>query len=97
MLSDAEWLALAGSLDPVNGEIVSRAWFYYSGYPEPRDGLETAHNLITDSIRNLVVMKAAVPTDLLQLEEDLYNQRIMSYGAVGRPATLTPPYWKYGW
>lgn len=95
MATPEELIALAAGLQPPNDEIVRRAAKYleYGG----REGLETAHNLLTDAHNNLRAASLQVPTLLVGYEMDLRQDRIETYGSVGRDSMLTPPYWKRGW
>lgn len=93
MVTPDDLRTTAGSLAAPNNEILIRAAFYLSF--DSREGLETAHNLVTDTVCNLVVAGLHVPPELLLFEDDLYNRRISAYGAIGRPAgDLTAPYWR---
>lgn len=57
---------------------------------DTRLGLETAHNLVTDVIINMVFASRPVPEELPLYDRGLMEQRIALYGAVGRPADMTP-------
>lgn len=97
MVTSAELAALAPTLAPPNDEILARAASYLHTFEaglDQRYSLETAHNLVTDVVTNLVLQNQA-PSDVLILyEEVLYAARIEFYGAVGRPADMTAPYWR---
>jgi hypothetical protein len=95
MATPDELIALAPSLPAPNDEIVLRAAKYLA--LGSRDGLETAHNLVTDAHNNLVTRGAEVPSLLVGYEMDLRQDRIEGYGSVGRQPDMTAPYWKRGW
>ena len=92
MVTPGELTTLAQTLLPPNDEITRRA-AHYLGL-DSRDGLETAHNLITDVATNLVLAHLTMPLALLEYEEDLYNARIDAYGSIGRQPDMTAPYWR---
>jgi len=95
MATPAELRAIADTLPTPNDEIVRRAAYYLE--LGTRNGLETAHNLVTDAHNNLVMAKVYVPGMLVAYEIDLRQDRIENHGAVGRPADMDAPYWRYGW
>lgn len=95
MATPEELSALAPVLPEPYDEIVLRAAKYLA--QGTRDGLETAHNLLTDAHNNLRANHLPVPVLLMGYEMDLRQDRIEGYGAVGRPADMLSPYWKRGW
>ena len=95
MATPEELDALADTLSAPNDEIVRRAAKYLR--LGGREGLETAHNLLSDAHNNLVMARLSLPSLLVGYEMDLRQDRIEIYGSVGRDTTLTPPFWKRGW
>lgn len=95
MATPEELRALAPSIQPPNDEIVLRAAKYLA--QGTREGLEIAHNLVTDAHNNLVAAGAYVPGLLVGYEMDLRQDRIENYGAVGRPHDMAAPYRQGGW
>ena len=55
-----------------------------------RLGLETAHNLVTDVLTSMALSGVAPPVVLPLYNRGLMEQRIATYGAVGRPANMSP-------
>lgn len=92
MVTPDELRALVGALPSPNDEIILRASHYLAR--DDREGIETAHNLVKDVINNMVVAKQDIPFELFGIEVLLYEQRIDAYGAIGRPADMTAPYWR---
>lgn len=98
MATPEELDSLAGDLSAPNDEIVRRAATYLRR--GGREGLETAHNLVTDALNNLRVEHSGLSAPMILLAGymmDLRQDRIEHYGSVGRDPLLTPPYWKRGW
>jgi len=98
MATPEELDALADGLSAPNNEIVHRAATYLRR--GGREGLETAHNLVTDAMSNLRAVHSGLTAPMILLAGymmDLRQDRIESYGSVGRDPFLTPPYWKRGW
>jgi len=96
MATPEELESLAGTLSAPNDEIVRRAArFLRQG---GREGLETAHNMLDDALTNMRTAYLSQGLILLAgYAMDLRQDRIETYGAVGRPANMTAPYWKNGW
>lgn len=95
MATPDELRAIAPTLPVPNDEIIMRAAKYLDR--GDRAGLEIASNLVDDALTNLKVRDAYVPGLLVGYSIDLRQDRIETYGAVGRPADMDAPYWRNGW
>lgn len=100
MVTSAELKTLALTLAPPNDELLSRAAHYLATFEgtanesERRSALETAHNLVNDVTMNFVLLGQVPSADLLLYEDVLAQARIDTYGSIGRPVDMTPPYWR---
>lgn len=95
MATPEELEAIAGDFAAPNDEIVRRAAKYLR--LGGRAGLETAHNMVVDALNNVWPYVTASQMLLAGYAIDLRQDRIEIFGAVGRPADMTAPYWKRGW